>query len=65
MGFKFIINIIALLKQASNYWGIVGKLGICEKRSQRDNGTWQAMENMAMEKGYQHWPADIQVFSLF
>ena len=21
----------------------------------------QAMENMAMEKGYQHWPADIQV----
>ena len=21
------------------------------------------MENMAMEKGYQHWPADIQVFS--
>ena len=23
----------------------------------------QAMENMAMEKGYQHWPADIQVFS--
>ena len=23
----------------------------------------QAMENMAMEKGYQHWPADIQVFN--
>ena len=21
----------------------------------------QAMGNMAMEKGYQHWPADIQV----
>ena len=50
------------IAQANNYWRIVVR---CQRWnfSTSEYGTCQAMENMAMEKGYQHWPADIQVFS--